>query len=392
MNSLISLKSNELNMVAPNNKDLPVVLFKTNEGIEKRGVRTYEGLLSFRELAEYFQLEPNSDKLNEDLKVQRDVDSPRVNKLKKYWENSSGPVFPGMTIFINALDIIATHDVGGRTIAESIIKSDTCRVIGDGQGRTALIKWLQESGKNDTALDYTISVKFIVTDTSALTCDKAKKIIRQVFADYHVELKKPTKSISKHFNTDSYFTVFVNELLKLDFGFGEIKSCIALHGVLRRGNVWTYDQFTGMILKLLNTSTGNIQKELADDGKRAQLFELCKQFLNAVFTTLPINILDTDNYKECHDNTMFTKAIFANALGYVGQSIFDELIAGTKNDFSDLTRIKMPITSKQDKYWQKSKVTMNDEGVIKIIRGTDKRIASLICHDLRIFPCKSLTA
>ncbi|MDC9750951.1 hypothetical protein [Proteus mirabilis] len=50
-------------MKSPNSKSLVLLLTKTSEPKEKLGVETYEGTLTYRELAEYMPVEANSDVL-----------------------------------------------------------------------------------------------------------------------------------------------------------------------------------------------------------------------------------------------------------------------------------------------------------------------------------------
>ena len=48
------------------NQDLLLALFKSKEGIESLGVTTYEGVMTFKELAEHFTVDANSDQLDSD--------------------------------------------------------------------------------------------------------------------------------------------------------------------------------------------------------------------------------------------------------------------------------------------------------------------------------------
>lgn len=378
-------------MVAPDNKDLHLVMTKTNEPIEKLGVRTFEGQCRYGQLAASFPIEPNSDVLPEEYKVQRDVDAGRVNKLKKYWKTSPAPVFPGMTIFINRLDIMQTHCISNDEIMVVSIPKDAHRIICDGQGRTTLIKWLDSIEEENYDENFTISAKFIVTDTDTLTCDKAKTLIKQCFSDYHTDLKKPNGSISKSFNSNSHFTRLLNTLLELDTVKGSVMSRIGQHGKINKGNIWTYTQFSDLIIRLLNSKSAALEKSLSDPEKFDQTLALCSSFLESAFEALPCEILDCNDFSKVHDSAIFTKAIFAKALGFVGQSIVDEILSGKLADFSCLNDIKAPLTEKDAKFWIKANVTFDDSGSIKIIKSTERRIASLICRELHVYPCEALS-
>ncbi|WP_083700386.1 DGQHR domain-containing protein [Shewanella sp. UCD-KL12] len=388
----INLPSSNHVMTSPIGEALKLVLFKSKEGIEALGVTTYETLVTFREIADHFRIEENSDVLDEEFKKQRDVDAARINGLKKYWETSEGPVFPNMTIFTNELSVTDEMVMGNSHIIQASLDQLSDRFICDGQGRSTFIKWLMSLDSSDKYFDHTISVKLIVTGTNSLSEPKAVKLIRQVFADYHVSLRKPNKSISKHFDTGSTFSRFLNELLDIEINGAEtIKKRIALHGKIKQGHLWSYDQFTSLIQKFLKLTPSTAQKHFAIEGNYETSLELCRGFLCAVFSILPVNNLDVENYNEVHEGSMFTKAIFANALGFIGRSLFDEMLLNDELSWNKLKEVNLPLDSKEDKFWLKNKVTMSDDGAIKIIKGTDRRIGSIVCRDLRIFPCPELT-
>lgn len=184
-------------ITSPCNKPLHVVLFKSKEGIEQRGVQCYEGVMTFKELVDHFKAEKGSEEIGEVDKKQRDVDTKRVNGLKQYWTTSQGTVFPNITLFANSLSLKNSVTVGNKLIIEATFEKNADRFIADGQGRQAFIDWLLSDESNAEFEDHTISFKLIVTQTESLSTPKAVQIIRQLFADYHVKLTKPNSSISK---------------------------------------------------------------------------------------------------------------------------------------------------------------------------------------------------
>lgn len=379
-------------MQSPAQSPLNLVLIKTNEAIGRRGVSTYETTLSFKQLAAHFQVEANVDVLGEELKRQRDVEDSRILALKRYWLKSEGAVFPSMTIFVNTLTIGATHEIGDRVLVEAVLEMDSDRFIADGQGRTTFIQYLlaNMSGCDD----FTIATKVIVTHTESLSVEPAATIIRQLFSDYHINLKRPNRSISKCFDKSSPLARLCLELLEVQVGASAtpLKKRIALHGKIRLGHIWTYDQFTGLISKFLGVAPSVANKQLADDAVYQQSLALCSAFLNQVGQILPFEMLDTPNFLEVHEQMMFTKAIFATAIAYVGKSVVEEMLVDDSRNWSALRSLSLPICSKDDKLWQTHNVTMVDDGKVKIIKATDRRIGSLICRELRIFPCHELSA
>ncbi|WP_240224633.1 DGQHR domain-containing protein [Rheinheimera hassiensis] len=381
-------------MTSPSGKPLVLLLTKTSEPIEKLGVETYEATLTYRELSEHFGIEANSDSLAEAAKRQRDVDAKRVNGLKAYWATSAGAVFPSMTFFANSIEVTAHHTIAGKNLVEAVLAADADRFISDGQGRTTFINWLLSTPEAASSEHYTIAFKLLVTNTDTLADEKASMVMKQLFADYHKNLIKPNKSVSKLFDSSTPFARLQSELLNTAFGRGgkTYGDRIALHGKIRRGNLWTFDQFTGMVGKFIGFSATQANKELADEAVYNDVLSLCRAWLNKVGQIVPAEMLDTDNYLEVHESCIFTKAIFASALGFVGKSIVEEMLQEPTISWDVLVPLSMPITSKEDKYWQANKVTMSDDGRIKIIKGTDKRIGSLICRELRIYPCEELAA
>lgn len=373
--------------------DLNLTLFKASEGISSLGVRVFEGVMTFKELAERFPIEANSDTLSEEFKRQRDVGAPRLNALKKYWQTSNGSVFPNITLFANVLTVTREHTIGNKELVEATLSAEAATHIGDGQGRTSLIKYLLSDEANSVCENHTISFKLIVTDTIDLHTVKADKIIKQVFNDYHVNMKRPNQSISKHFDHSNPLSMLVNDCLGFNIAGGiQLQKRIALHGNLKKGHVWTFQQFTSMIQKFLNVTTANSIKMLGDDENYMSALRLCQLFMRRVFEILPCEILDGEDFSAVHESTMFSRAIFANALGYVGRSLFDEMLLDNSVQWSKLSTLKLPICDKTDTLWIKSNVTIKDGNKIKILKGTDKRIAALICNELRIYPCAELFA
>ncbi|MBE8232318.1 MAG: DGQHR domain-containing protein [Endozoicomonadaceae bacterium] len=380
-------------MTSPSNKALPLTLFIGKEGINNAAVDTYEGVITFGELVEHFQVEANSDSLDEIYKKQRDVDSARIEGLKRYWKNTTNSVFPNMTFFANDLAVKKTVNVGTKKMAVAELAPLADRFICDGQGRTSFIQWLlsQDEPLTEEFRAHTISFKLLVTGTESLSTPKAIKVIKQTFADYHCNLKKPNKSISKCFDSSTAFSRMLNELLDMELTNGKtVRNRIALHGNIRKGHVWTFAQFSSMIQKLLNVTPASASAQLKDEVNYDVTVSICTSFLGRVFDIMPTEMLDSDNHK-VHEDVMFSKAIFADALGFVGRSLLDEMLIDEQANWTQIKTLSLPIDSKIDKQWLKNKVTFDDEGRIKIIKGTNKRLASLICSELRIYPCPALT-
>ena len=379
-------------MTSPCGRPLQLLLVKTKEGIERRGVTTYEATVSFKDLVDHFPIEDNV--LPENLKRQRQVDASRVAGIRKYWANSEAPVFPGMIMFANELQIVGHHTIAGKSLVEAVLNPTSDRFIADGQGRTSFIKSLLDTEQGVDFEDYTVSFKLVVTHTGDLICESAATVIRQLFSDLHCNLKKPSKSISKLFDTSTPLARLQSAVLDFDVGGVKLSKRIALHGKLRTGQIWTFEQLCQCISKLLGSPPAQLNKELANEQVYEGALGLCKAFLTRVGAILPMHELDCDNYVEKHDSLIFTKSIFCSALGYVGKSVLDEMVLDNTLTWEKALP-SLPdefLKPKDDKFWLVQKVVMLDEGRSKIIKGTEKRIAGLICRELRIYPCQELAA
>lgn len=381
-------------MPSPSGKPLPLLLVKTKEGIENRGVKTYEATITFEELAGHFSIEANSDLLSAEMKRQRDVEPARVAGIRRYFLTSKSPVFPGMIMFASTIDIVKTHSIMGKTLIEAVLPADADRFIADGQGRTSFIKSLLETEQGKQYSANTISFKLVVTDTADLMDENASGVIRQLFSDLHCNLRKPNKSVSKLFDKSTPFARLQSDVLNFDVGGVKLSKRIALHGKIRKGNLWTYDQLCSLLSKLLGSSAAQLNKDLADETVYASALSLCGGFLSRLGDILPMHELDGEDYSEKHEALMFSKAIFCTALGYVGRSVIDEMVLDETLSWKKALPA-LPdsmLSTKDNKFWQVNRICMNDEGKIKIIKGTDKRIAGLICRELRIYPCSDLAA
>lgn len=384
--------NSQLAITSPSGTNLALAMFKSNEGITRQDVNTYEGVMTFKELANSFGIEPNSDLVDEKYKRQRDVDTRRINGFKSYWETSKATVFPNITIFVNEIDVIEEVHFGGKTLVSATLKSESSRLISDGQGRTTFIKWLLAQEKATEFESHTIAYKLIVTNTATLTCEKSNKLIKQLFADYHRNMVKPSQSISKYFDSSTPFSQLMNALLEIQLDDShQLKDVISLNGRIKRGQVWNFVQLNSLVQKFLKVTPASANKQLADEQIYTSTLALCSNFLKQIFSQIPFTELDTDNYLAVHEKVMYTKAVFANALGFVGRSLLDEMLIDYERTWDELS-LKLILKDKLDKFWISNKVTQSDEGKITIIKGTERRIGALLCRELRIYPCTELLA
>ena len=242
-----------------------------------------------------------------------------------------------------------------------------------------MVQWLEQKNRLDEYGDHTLSIKFIVTHTKDLSDPKAIEIIKQVFCDYHISLKRPTQSQSKFYNNSSPFYRFCNALLQIDCGDKKLINYIALNGIIKRGQLWNYEQYAALVLKFLGLTPAGAIKQLVNEEDYEDTFFICESFLQKIISALPVHSLDVEDFADPHDSSMFTKSIFAHALGYVGKALFAEMLVDENASWDKICPLSIPINDKQAPFWQTEKITWNDEGSVKIIRDTAKRMAAVLC-------------
>ena len=164
---------------ALNDKDLEVVFFVGEEGINKYGFRTLEGILLTKELADHFQNEAGSDKIPSHLKRQRDLEKSRSKPLKDYFRTRKNTVLPGLSICLSHLKDEEEIIVGNRKMIKAVIPADCDRHIADGQNRTELFQSLLT--EMPELATQTVGVKFLISDTDTL--EPVTEQIKQLFSD-----------------------------------------------------------------------------------------------------------------------------------------------------------------------------------------------------------------
>ena len=97
---------------SPSGHPLELIMFLGKEGISTKSI-VLEGVMTYREWADGFTAEANSDKIEEKYKSQRDVDEKRVNGLDNYFDTRFDTSLPGITIFVTDLEIIEEFENAG---------------------------------------------------------------------------------------------------------------------------------------------------------------------------------------------------------------------------------------------------------------------------------------
>lgn len=142
-----------------------------------------------------------------------------------------------------------------------------------------------------------------MTNTETLGNEIASTVMKQLFADYHKNLIKPNKSISKLFDSSTPFARLQSELLSAPFGNSGkmLGDRIELLGKIKRGNLWTFDQFTNMVGKFISFLAAQANKELAEEAVYNDVLSL-SGLADQGRQNGAGSMLDTDNYIEVYES------------------------------------------------------------------------------------------
>jgi len=387
-------------MTAPSGKDLQLTLFCATEGLSNahENIEVFEGLITVGEICDSIQLENDSDYLCEQQKMQRDIAASRVNGIVNYLEEREDTVFPGITVFVSKLDITQEVTVGTRQMVIANIAQDYDRLCSDGQGRTSSFLILKDKlvkSGDDNALDkllsMTLNMKLIVTNTATIA--DVKSVVRQYFADLHLNLKRPSTSLSLYFDQSDPCSRLTRQLLEeIVVKKHVLIDLMALNGKIKDNQIWTLVQFKDFITTLTGKTPKELSRSLTDADVFNQWLGILKKVILNIFDALPIETLmsSTDvSYNKSHKLAIFTKALFAKGLGYLGQSILDEAMNNGELNLDVIKELSaLPLLDMNDIHWASCGVV--DETSGKIIPKTDKKIGALLCRKLQVYPCAAL--
>lgn len=385
-------------VVSTMKKTLPLVLEKAKEGFSKTYcVDIYEGVLTVGEYIHGFAVEKNSNEVSEKDKMQRDVNvsDSRVKSMKGYIKRGAS-IFNNVTIFVNKLSNQELVKVGHKELVVTSIPEGAETHITDGQGRhtsfESLLSELSELSdeEREELSSHTLSVKFVVTNTD--TIFEVRHIVRQVFSDYHLNLVKPSASLSLYFDASTPYGRLMTALLNEEVNGEPLVERISLKGKITGKQVWTLAMFATFVHTSLGKTKASLNKELQDSDCFDQTLALVKNILPKTLGLMPLDIIDEKNdaVKKVHDGALFTKALFLTGLGYVVRSLMEQAITSGSLSFDSLEKIKsLPLADKSCDSLKKARIIDEDD---KIISKSDKRIGGYMCRITGIMPCEALMA
>ncbi|WP_025562890.1 DNA sulfur modification protein DndB [Psychromonas sp. SP041] len=398
-------------MTSPIKKDLQLTLFKAQEGIMNLypDIEVCEGIITTQELIEHFLVEQNADVIDEKYKMQRDVDKSRVNGHIDYVREGN-TIYPSLTIFVNKLDIQEETTIGNRVVYIANLLSGSDRFLCDGQGRYSgnkhVYSEMESMGDFNEMLrlgNQTFGFKVIITNSDTIYCKK--EIVRTVFSDYHLNLKKPSTSLSLYFDGKTPYSKLMRSLIETTELAGKpLEKWISLNGTLKLGQMWKLDQFAKFIHTAMDKTKGQFNKDLKEQEVYDEVLSVLQVILPKALNNLPVNVLteDTEGSPNVpHDATLFGAALFSEGLGYLVRSIIDRSFITGKLEISKLDALaNLPLDNLYDKEWLKADIIMPNPNAASsarakefiIVKHSAKRIGSHLCEMLDVYPCKALRA
>ncbi len=372
------------------NEDLAITLMAGIEGIGK----TYTTRLTYKDCAEFFDVE--SSAVPAELRMQREADSSRINAIVEYLTSRDNTFFPSVILVVNKLDIFKSDFVGTMLIEQAIIPADADRLFIDGQGRLCSIKEVLKI-RPELAM-HCLDVKVIVVNTP--TIRDSAKFVTQMFSDLHLGLKKPNSSQSIFFDSEKPLNRIAKDLVssarEAGIPFG---SAVSTTGKIAKGQLYNLASVADFAAIMIGESSkSKLNNLLADKASYEVYLSLMTQYIshiykNAFFLELIQNADTLAEYKEGLNGNVLTCAIGLRALAWTGRSFIEDMLANESKspNFALLEKLSsLPIQDKKSEIWIKKEIYQHIGGNLKIIKGSEKRLASVICHHIRLLPCGGL--
>ncbi|TXY44220.1 DGQHR domain-containing protein [Vibrio cholerae] len=388
---------------------LELVLFKGNEGLSKKNVRIFEGIVTARELVDHFNIERDSTVYSEYQKRQRDLEKSRSNKLIQYFEEREDTSLPSIVIFISHLVDEEETKVRNRDMVLAKLPSDADRLIADGQNRRNLYENILKS--QSWRANETLNVKFICVDSPDKSLENYGFIIRQLFSDFHFNLKKPSTALNLYFDSSQPYRKLLDKFLSIEVHGFPLKRFISTTGKLTPHTVMLLNQLLEFISVCIGKSSSSINKLLKTKPEVADMiFQRYSAVVQSFFNLCPLYLLGTEGFRK--DDTMFEKFIFAKAFAWTARSLVEQIIdeflfehSGVNGDntesisldFSPLKAIeKLPLLDMTNEFWVQAGAVVKsvdqntEEPKFKMNRGSEKLLARALCRRCKIQPSLEL--
>jgi DNA sulfur modification protein DndB len=383
----MSNMANEKELNLPNytitaESDLSMVLLGGTEGIGQ----TYSTKLTYQQCADFFEVEDES--IPERERVQRDAEKPRVKNIVTYLIERDNTVFSSACLIVTQLELDQILS-GNVEVFNGILPAKADRVFIDGQGRLSGVK--EAIVIRPEIAHHHLDVKVIVVPTK--TVRESAAFVCQIFRDLNMA-KKPNASQSIYFDSELSSSRLAKDLLDATakIGFGE---AVAVNGKIKKGQLYTLANFTDFIQIIIGEKNKAKLNEALTNQNTYQLYlKLITDIIKGFYAFLPLaDIQKAPNHKEVQEECVLTCAIGFKALAYVGRSLIENMLVNEESELAidNLKHIpNLPIHDRGNDVWIKKEVYQYIDEKLKIVRSSEKRLARILCHQMRVMPCEDL--
>lgn len=377
--------SNELSL--PNytitaHDDLPMVLLEGLEGIGN----TYSTKLTYQQCADFFEIE--DEKIPERERIQRDAEKSRVSSIVTYLTKRSNTVFSSACLIVTELEMEKIFS-GTTQVYNATLPMTADRVFIDGQGRLSAIK--EAIVERREIANHHLDIKVIVVPTQ--TVRESSAFVCQIFRDLNLA-KKPNASQSIYFDSELSSSRLAKDLLDAtaDIGFG---GAIAVNGKIKKGQLYTLANFTDFIQIVIGEKNKTkLNNTLSEPGTYQLYLKLITTIIKGFYTHLSLNQIQTsEQYKEAQEECVLTCAIGLKALAFVGRSLIENMLINEDSELNiDCLKqiVNLPIHERSNDIWIKKEIYQYIDEKLKIVRSSEKRLARILCHQMRVMPCEEL--
>ena len=366
-------------------EDLSMVVLQGKEGIGF----SYSAKLTFQQCADFFEIEDEAIPSRE--RIQRDADSSRVKNIYTYLIERNNTIFSSACLIVTQLEMEMIQ-AGAVNIFKAVLPAKSDRVFIDGQGRLSALK--KAIIDKPEIAEHHLDVKIIVVPTK--TVRESSAFICQIFSDLN-SAKNPNISQGIYFDNELSSSRLAKELLnktqKMGFDFGDT---IAVNGKIKEGQLYTLANFIDFIQIIVGENSKSKLNSTLDNKEYYDLnLFLISNFLEAIYKSLPLKDIQTSTTSiQEREKCVITCAIGLKALAYVGRSLVEEMLINeeTQLGVSSLQKVnELPLHNRENKLWIDKEIYQFIDKKLKIVRASEKRLARVICHKMRVMPCESLT-
>jgi DNA-sulfur modification-associated len=348
--------------------------FQTRETLYSKGVNT---TWLIRDLIQEFAMSPMVDDLE---KLQRTLTPSRMKKLLAYLTPIEIPGNPGYPSLVTAT-----------------LVPNTQRMLIDGQNRltsfakmVAILSEKAEAGDmfadelRESILKQTVDVKFVCTNTATL--QDAAELIRQIFADYHKNVTKPTRAVNIFFDQRSAYSqalLTCIRTMKNDEELAGFSQQFSLEG--DKSAVWDLSHFGTAYQRITASGESMLNNEYQQEPTLVDLHIKIAlaafRYIAAIPVIQSLNALnDANERKSVRNKYLCCTAIGLEAFGIVAERLLCQALEQSSGDIiladvlEPLARLADVNYDRDDPQWAIEVLTPAGA----ILKGSAMRMANIL--------------